>query len=153
MPRLPDQAKKRAPKLAEERADLVASTAPGLAKNLRELRKKQGLSQTALAERLGVHLTHVNRVEKGHVLPGLDFVVKAARILGVNVDALLAPGDDPLDPVRIEDREMSERLQLLTVLEPTERVAVIQVIDSMLTKHRMRQVLESAAHEPEPAHS
>ena len=144
MPRFPSQAKKPATQLATERADLVNSIAPGLSKNLRELRKKQGLSQTALAERLGAHLTHVNRVEMGRVLPGLDFVVKAARALGVSVDVLLAPDENPLQPVRIEDREMSERLQLLSTLEPTERTAVIQVIDSMLTKQRMRRVLESA---------
>ena len=145
MPRLPTEAKSSASQLAAERADLVTSIAPGLPKNLRELRKKQGLSQTALAERVGAHLTHVNRIEKGRVLPGLDFVVKAARTLGVSVDALLAPDENPLQPVHIEDREMSERLQLLGTLEQTERTAVIQVIDSMLTKQRMRRVLEGTA--------
>lgn len=138
-------AKNRASQLATERADLVITIAPGLPKNLRDFRKKQGLSQTALAERLGAHITHVNRIEKGRVLPGLDFVVKAARALGVSVDALLAPEENPLQAVRIEDREMSERMQLLGTLEPTERTAVIQVIDSMLTKQRMRRVLESVA--------
>ncbi len=70
--------------------------------------------------------------------------------LGVSVDALLAPDENPLQPVSIEDREMSERLQLLGTLDPTERTAVIQVIDSMLTKHRMRRVLEEAAQNTGP---
>ncbi|GDY14953.1 hypothetical protein LBMAG53_38310 [Planctomycetota bacterium] len=68
----------------------------------------------------------------------------------VSVDALLAPDENPLQPVRIEDRELSERLQLLGTLEPTERTAVIQVIDSMLTKQRMRRVLENTAQPAAP---
>lgn len=117
--------------------------APGLAANMRALRKAKGWSQSELAERIGVHLTHVSRVETGKYVPALDFVVRAAHAFGVGVDALLAAPDSGLQEVRVEDKDLAERLHLLEALDADERQALIKVIDSMLTKHRMRQLLEA----------
>ena len=118
--------------------------APGLADNLRALRKAKGWSQGDLAQHTGTHLTHVSRVETGKYTPSLEFVVKVASALGVTVDALLKPQEDLTQEVRIEDKALAERLRLLEALDPDERDALIKVIDSMLTKHRMRQLLEGA---------
>lgn len=122
-----------------------AQVAPGLAANMRALRKAAGWSQSDLAERIGVHLTHVSRVETGKYTPGLDFVVKAAKAFGVSVDQLVSEDDDGLSEVRIEDKDLAERLALLESLDAEERDALIKVIDSMLTKQRMRQVLDAGA--------
>lgn len=118
--------------------------APGLADNMRALRKQKGWSQAGLAKRISVHLTHISRVETGKYTPSLEFVVKVARAFGVNVDNLLKPQEEGAQKVSIEDKELAERLTLLETLDEDEREALIKVIDSMLTKHRMRQLLESS---------
>jgi transcriptional regulator with XRE-family HTH domain len=71
-----------------------------LAQNLRRLRTERGWSQGELAERIGVHLTHVSRVETGKYTPGLDFVVKAAGAFGVTVDDLVTEHPEGLEEVR-----------------------------------------------------
>lgn len=114
--------------------------APGLGTKIRELRKRQGWSQTELAERLGFHLTYVNRVETGKQAPSLEFIVKAARTFGVSIDLLLADQGEGQE-VRLEDKELAERLRLLETLDEREREALLTVIDSMLTKHRIRTFL------------
>jgi transcriptional regulator with XRE-family HTH domain len=119
--------------------------APGLAGRVRQLRKQHGWSQSELAERLGFHLTYVNRVETGKQVPALEFVVKAARLFGVSVDQLLADDTEALADIRIEDKGLAERLRLLETLEEHEREALLTVIDSMLTKHRIRQFLQEGA--------
>jgi transcriptional regulator with XRE-family HTH domain len=116
--------------------------APGLAANIRAFRKARGWSQGELAERIGAHLTHVSRVETGKYNPGLDFLVRAAEAFGVTLDELVWGEDSALDEVRVEDRDLAERLRLLETLDESERGAVITVIDAMLTKHRMRRVIE-----------
>ena len=115
---------------------------PTLARNMRELRKTKGWSQGELAERIGAHLTHVSRVETGKYTPGLDFVVKAAGALGVSLDALLSERSDLAREVRIEDKDLAERLRLIETLDKREREAVITVIDAMLTKQRVRRLLD-----------
>jgi|GEM_PF-858299 len=123
-----------------------------LARNMKALRKAHGWSQSDLAERTGAHLTHVNRVETGKYNPSVDFVVKVAAAFGVSVDALLnAQEEDGLQEVRIEDKDLAERLRLLESLDKEERDALIKVMDSMLTKQRMRQLLsESPIHVSSP---
>jgi transcriptional regulator with XRE-family HTH domain len=113
----------------------------GLASNIRNLRKARGWSQTALAERIGAHLSHVNRVETGKYTPSLDFIVKVAEAFGVTVDDIVADQNDVLKEVRVEDKELSERIRLLESLDKKERDAIITVIDSMLTKKKMLDLL------------
>lgn len=113
-----------------------------LAVNLKRIRKEKGWSQTELAEKIGAHLTHVSRVERGKYTPTIDFVAKAAKALGVSLDFLVAEDVEGLQEVRVEDKDLADRLRLLETLETLERDALITVMDSMLTKHRMRKLLE-----------
>jgi len=113
-----------------------------LAANLKKARKAKGLSQQNLAERIGAHLTHVNRVEMGKCSPSIDFVAKVANALGVSVDSLIAEDGEGIKDVHIEDKDLAERLRLLETLEKHERDALITVMDGLLTKHRMRKFLE-----------
>ncbi len=120
-----------------------------LAQNVRRLRTERGWSQGELAEKIGAHLTHVSRVETGKYTPGLEFVVQAARAFGVTVDDLVSEHPDGFEDVHLEDKDLAERLRLLEDLDPRDREALFTVMDAVLTKQRMKQVLEAAV--PEPA--
>ena len=112
-----------------------------LASNLKKARKAKGFSQQNLAERVGAHLTHVNRVETGKCSPSIEFVAKVAHALGVSIDALLSDSGEGIEDVHIEDKDLAERLRLLETLERHERDALITVMDGLSTKHRMRKFL------------
>lgn len=114
-----------------------------LGHNIREFRKARGWSQTDLAERIGSHLSHVNRVETGKYTPALDFVINVARAFGVSIDALLADQNDALEEIKIENKEIAERIRLLESLDDKERDALLTVIDSMLTKKKMKDLLNA----------
>ncbi len=57
--------------------------------NLKRLRKRRGLKQQDLAERLGVERPTVANWERGAKYPGLPLLVRLSEVLGVSVDALL----------------------------------------------------------------
>ncbi len=40
-----------------------------LQEKIKRLRKKAGLSQQDLADKLGIHLTHLSRLENNHLQP------------------------------------------------------------------------------------
>ena len=62
------------------------------AEKLVRLRKREGLSQEALAEALGVSRQAVSRWEKGTALPDAAKLLPCARLFRVSVDWLLDEG-------------------------------------------------------------
>lgn len=126
----------------KEKSAMGQQIAAAVASNLKKLRKKNGLSQKEFAAKLDAHLTHVNRVETGKYVPSVEFLAKAAKFLGITIDALISESEDFAQDVRIEDKDLAERLRLLEGLDQSERDALITVIDSMLTKHRMRSLID-----------
>ena len=54
-------------------------------------RIKCGISQTALAERLGLSQTHMNNVEHGKVMLGLKTLFKLRHIFGCALEDIIEP--------------------------------------------------------------
>lgn len=61
----------------------------GLYEKMRCLREHYGITQTQLAERLGVTKSAVNAWETGTNSPSLTYIIKLAQIYGVSTDYLL----------------------------------------------------------------
>ena len=64
---------------------------------LQALRKERGLSQEALADRLGVSRQAIGKWESGGALPSIDNLLELAAILETTVDYLLT-GAEPSAP-------------------------------------------------------
>lgn len=56
-----------------------------VAKQLREARRSQGMTQEALAELVGTKKSNISRLESGRYNPSLDFLVKIAGGLGKQI--------------------------------------------------------------------
>lgn len=72
-----------------------------IARNLKFFRGQLGLSQEMLADRAGVHRTHVGQLELGHRSVTLDTLVSLAEALGVDELELLAERQDVPVPVKL----------------------------------------------------
>lgn len=57
---------------------------------VRQLRKRQGWSQEALAERADLNRSYVGELERGQAIPSLVTLNKLARALGVSLANLMA---------------------------------------------------------------
>jgi len=87
---------------------------------LKELRKPLGLSQQALADRIGVSRSTVSMWEIGESEPCNDLLIRLADLLGASVDELL--GRDPPAPKELSAKELS--LVAAYNARPQFRVAV-----------------------------
>jgi transcriptional regulator with XRE-family HTH domain len=60
-----------------------------LAQNMRAERRKQGMSQDALARASGIHSSEISRIERGAREPRFSTLVRLARALEVTPSELL----------------------------------------------------------------
>jgi transcriptional regulator with XRE-family HTH domain len=63
--------------------------ATSIGKSARAARVALGLSQADVAEKLGLSLEFVGRIERGVALPSVPTLVSLVQVLGVSSDALL----------------------------------------------------------------
>ena len=56
-----------------------------VAKQLRDVRKSQGMTQESLAELVGTKKSNISRLESGRYNPSLDFLVEVAGGLGKQI--------------------------------------------------------------------
>jgi transcriptional regulator with XRE-family HTH domain len=94
------------------------------------LRKQQGLTQQALAERVGIHVTGLRRYEAGTAQPTLDVLRRIAISLSVSVDALVFD-DDERGP---RDDELRLRLEALDRLDDNDKAMVKALLDAILLR-------------------
>lgn len=54
-----------------------------LGKNIKKARKKAKLIQAQVAEKVGIHVSYVSRIERGKVNPSYDILENLAKVLKV----------------------------------------------------------------------
>ena len=86
-----------------------------------QLRKKNGLSQEALAEKLNISRQAVSRWETGEAIPETEKVVQLSRIFRVSTDCLLMDEDENLpDTDAVPPAEEEPLSQVVQPVEPAE---------------------------------
>lgn len=117
---------------------------------LAALRKGRSMTQQALADLVGCHVTMIRRYEVNETQPTLEVIRKLARALSVSADALVFEQDErgPTDALRLQFEAVSQ-------LPPEEQSVVKEVLDSLIIKYQARRwdSARTAAPEKKPASS
>lgn len=98
------------------------------------------LHRWELADKINIHVTHLSKVENGHLLPSIDIVQRLMKVFVVSADNLL--NDNENSVVELQNHELNEQLMLINQLDEEEKNALIKIINSMLTKKRMKDLLD-----------
>ena len=98
------------------------------------LRKTKGITQQALAERVGIHVSQIRRYEAGESTPTLDVLRKRAIALSVSADTLVFDQNErgPDDDLRLQ----FEATQRLT---DEEKQTVKRVLEGLLLAHEAKR--------------
>ena len=91
---------------------------------IREARQARGVSLRALASQVGIHFSHLSKIENGKDQIGRDSLIKIAEELGVDPDLMLGEAGHQTIPFRV--------LGHIAAGEPIEAVEDIETFD--LTK-------------------
>ena len=100
-----------------------------------ELRKKQSISQTDLAARLGIHKNVLGRYERNEVLPSIEIARKIADILDVSLDYLTGKADVQMD------KNTRERILEVSKFEQEDKEHIFSVIDAFIAKRKIQSIL------------
>jgi len=107
---------------------------------IKALRKAANMNQQELADKIHIHVTHLSKMENGHLLPSIDIVQRLMKVFAVSADNLLNDSEDSV--VEMQNHELNEQLMLINQLDEDEKNALIKIINSMLTKKRMKDLLD-----------
>jgi transcriptional regulator with XRE-family HTH domain len=117
-------------------AQIIALTDMNFAQRLVALRKDRSLTQAALAERVGIHVSNVRRYEAGTGQPTMEVLRNLALALNTSADSLLFDADErgPENP------SLRLRLEAIDQLDPDEQDAIRALIEGAILRHQARQL-------------
>lgn len=111
--------------------DLIAMQFP---ERMAALRKDKSLTQQALADRVGVHLTQIQRYESGAVQPTLDVIRRLAIALSVSADLLVFDKDE-----RGPDEDLRLQFEAISRMSKDEKKIIKALLDGMILKHEAQR--------------
>jgi transcriptional regulator with XRE-family HTH domain len=113
-----------------------------LAQKIVFLRKQHNLTQKDFAKSIGVHFSHMSRYERDISLPSVDVIKKIAQVFNVTTDYLLRDDAAAVLETNIADPELLELFTVVSRMPEKERAAIKVVLESMVVKHQITQLLE-----------
>jgi transcriptional regulator with XRE-family HTH domain len=111
--------------------DLIAMQFP---ERMAALRKDKSLTQQALADKVGVHLTQIQRYESGTVQPTLDVIRRLAVALSVSADLLVFDKDE-----RGPDDDLRLQFEAISRMSKEEKKIIKALLDGMILKHEAQR--------------
>lgn len=99
------------------------------------LRKEKGISQTALAEQLGIHKNVLGRYERNEVFPSIDTARKIADILDTSLDYLTGKNDVEMDKIT------RKRILEVSKFNEDDKLHIFSVIDAFIAKMKIQSIL------------
>lgn len=92
--------------------------------NIAKYRKRAKLTQADLAERLGISVPYMSRVERGLKRLKLSSLISVADILGVSCDALLKLGADSVSMSNLQHILSGKSTAYWECIEDVARICV-----------------------------
>ncbi len=111
---------------------------------IRDLRKQKGLTQTDLAQILGVGKSAVSNYETGYSIPDIETLKTIAQYFGVTTDYLLGHSSDPKLSKK-DEQDIAKRIDALAAdLANQENLMLHGEIMDDETRELLKASLETA---------
>ena len=104
-----------------------------VSEKLRELRKKSGMTQEQVAQKIGVTRQTISSYESGRTEPGLDILKELSRVYGVEISELLIDNDQ-LDRTVDYDWNQMKSKWAANMIKRATRISVIGFLSTVLLR-------------------
>ena len=113
-----------------------------IAENIKQLRQQAGLLQKEVAKALEIGYSNYNKLEKGDRGISLEELVKISKFYKLTIDEVVFLDKGKELEVQIEQKPKDEQWELLDELNPEDREIIYKLVNTMLTKKRMKDLLD-----------
>lgn len=100
-----------------------------IASNLKALRDDRGLTQTQLAEKAGLGINQVSRIERGRSKPELDTIKRLSLALNCTTDELIFDASE-----KTPDEEIRTLLTAVMGLPEEKKHTAIELLKALIMK-------------------
>ena len=104
------------------------------------LRKERGWTQAQVAEKIGISVGQVKKYEKGDSAPNLHVLEKIVTVFDASADDFVFGEGKSVAKGKL-DHEILKRFEMIEQLDDRERDAVLILLDSVIAKHRLKEVI------------
>jgi transcriptional regulator with XRE-family HTH domain len=116
---------------------------PSIGKNIKKIREQKGLMQKEVASTAEMQASNYSKIESGQRDISVEALDKIAQLFGITIDEIIHYEDSKkLTPVKVEDKTVTEKIQLISQLNEEDKNAVYRIIDGMLTKNKFQTFFE-----------
>src|SRR6188474_358945 len=101
-----------------------------LCTNLKYLRKRLGITQAQLAEKLNIKRSLIGAYEEGRAEPKLSTLVSIARLFGISLDSLITQDHSQIIPVVAQEEPNSQegKLRVLAITVDQDQNENIELV-------------------------
>jgi transcriptional regulator with XRE-family HTH domain len=111
-----------------------------LGKRILELRKRKNLSQTDLANAVGISYAQIGRYETKDTQPPAEVLKKMADALDTTVDFLISGDTNEKAKSALKDSELLQQFKAVEQMNDDDRTVIKKLIDAFITKAKIKQL-------------
>jgi transcriptional regulator with XRE-family HTH domain len=112
-----------------------------IGKRILELRKKAALSQSQLANKVGVSLVQLQRYENKGVQPPADILKNLADIFNVSIDFLVYGNNEEKAQQAIHDNDLLAQFKAVEQLNDHDRNTIKDIIDAFIMRSKVQAIV------------
>src|SRR4051812_18509031 len=118
----------------------MAKQANKLSDRIKELRKKKDMSQSELADKVGISYAQIGRYETKGAQPPAGTLKKIADTLGVSSDFLIYGASDEKAKAKLSDTDLINQFKAIEELDEEDRNVIKKLIDAFVTKKHLQKL-------------
>ena len=111
-----------------------------LGERIKQVRKQRGMSQSALAERVGLSYAQIGRYETKGTQPPAEALKKIADALGISPDFLLYGSAEQKAGANLNDVELIQQFKAVEQMDDDDKTVIKKLIDAFITKRKLQQL-------------
>ena len=111
-----------------------------LGNRILKLRKEKNLSQTDLANKVGVSYAQIGRYETKGAQPPAEIIKKIADTLETTTDYLINGDKDEKAKATLKDSELLQQFKAVEQLNDKDKSTIKDIIDAFIKRSKIQQI-------------
>lgn len=113
-----------------------------LGDRIKDLRKQKNLSQSELADKVGISYAQIGRYETKGSQPPAETLKKIADALSVTPDFLIYGTSGEKAKTKLKDADLIQQFQAIEAMDEEDKNVVKKLIDAFITKKQLQKLVQ-----------